>query len=152
MKTIKDMTDDELRAELARRGVTAKQNTAAQRGVEYAAKVPPVGKWHVTTEGDCEGRTTRDLGYHEGHIADIALNLAGSAYYSLSFRPAEPSAVLLKPGNEANVTLPVESGTWAMAPEERVAFFRAYLGAGGKPKNAGSVAVGTYHASVTIRK
>ena len=28
----------------------------------------PFGIWHVTTEGDCEGRSTRDLGIHEGYI------------------------------------------------------------------------------------
>lgn len=36
----------------------------------------PFGIWHVTTEGDCEGRSTRDLGIHEGYIDEIALALA----------------------------------------------------------------------------
>ena len=41
--------------------------------VQYKA----FGWWHVTTEGDDEGRTTRDLGYHYGYLDEIALRLAG---------------------------------------------------------------------------
>lgn len=51
-------------------------------------KVPefdPVGIWKVTTEADCEGRTTRELGFWEGHIADIAFYLADYCSYSLYF-------------------------------------------------------------------
>ena len=143
--------DDEERAELAHRGATAKQSAAAQRGVEYAAKVPPVGRWHVTTEGGSGGDTTTDLGYHEGHIADIALGLARYCYYSLTFIPAPPVAPVLAPGNEVSLKLSTESGTWDMTPEERVDFFRAYLNAG-KAEQAGAVAAGTFHASVTIRR
>jgi hypothetical protein len=47
----------------------------------------PIGWWHVTTEGDCEGRTTNNLGDHYGHIADIAFALADKCHYSLQFRP-----------------------------------------------------------------
>lgn len=30
------------------------------------------GFWHVTTEGDCEGRSITDLGVFEGNIDTIA--------------------------------------------------------------------------------
>lgn len=43
--------------------------------------------YHVTTEGDCEGRSTTDLGIWEGDIADIAFHLADKSYYSLNFSP-----------------------------------------------------------------
>lgn len=43
----------------------------------------PVGWWEVTTEGDCEGRSTTKLGIHYGHVAEIALSLR--AGYSLRF-------------------------------------------------------------------
>lgn len=56
----------------------------------------PVGWWNVTTEGDVEGRTTRRLGAHYGHIADIALTLADQTCYSLQFEPAQ----VIEPGIE----------------------------------------------------
>ena len=43
------------------------------------------GTWTVTTEGDCEGRTTRHLGTYIGHIDDIARALAHRTVYGLSF-------------------------------------------------------------------
>lgn len=43
------------------------------------------GFWHVTTEGDCEGRSITDLGVFEGNIDTIALALADRCYYSLRF-------------------------------------------------------------------
>lgn len=46
--------------------------------------------WIVTTEGDCEGRTTQQLGVHEGDPAIIALNLSSHACYSLEFTPVNP--------------------------------------------------------------
>lgn len=42
--------------------------------------------WHVTTQGDCEGRTTRNLGFHVGDVTVIAFNLAKESYYSLEFK------------------------------------------------------------------
>lgn len=48
----------------------------------------PVGWWKVTTEGDCEGRTTTDLGTHYGHVCEIALSLKGCGY-SLRFEPVK---------------------------------------------------------------
>lgn len=43
----------------------------------------PFGIWHVTTEGDCEGRSPRDLGFHEGYIDEIALALADKCFYEI---------------------------------------------------------------------
>ena len=43
------------------------------------------GLWKVTTEGDCEGRSIRDLGMHEGFLDEIAFALADKAYYNLKF-------------------------------------------------------------------
>ena len=45
------------------------------------------GLWEVTTEGDCEGKSTRKLGVYEGFIDDIAFALVGSCCYSLRFKP-----------------------------------------------------------------
>lgn len=46
----------------------------------------PVGWWLVSTEGDCEGKSTSDLGEHYGHVVEIALELASLASYKLTFR------------------------------------------------------------------
>jgi hypothetical protein len=45
----------------------------------------PVGWWNVTTEGDCEGRTTDQLGMHYGHVVEIAMSLPRGGSYSLRF-------------------------------------------------------------------
>jgi len=69
--------------------------------------VPQVGKngfgtWTVTTQGDEEGRTTRHLGTYTGTISEIAFALAGSCYYSLTFKISDhlPSRAT---GYEVNV-------------------------------------------------
>lgn len=50
------------------------------------------GLWRVTTEGDVEGRTVRDLGVHEGWLDEIAFALAEDCYYSLRFINLDPQA------------------------------------------------------------
>lgn len=50
----------------------------------------PYGMWRVTTEGDCEGRSVRDLGVYEGFFDEVALRLADKSYYSLTLTPVEP--------------------------------------------------------------
>ena len=39
------------------------------------------GLWNVTTEGDCEGRSVRNLGTYEGNIDEIAFALADKCFY-----------------------------------------------------------------------
>lgn len=56
------------------------------------------GVWSVTTEGDEEGRTTKDLGIHEGYIDEIAFALADKAMYRLYFKKGHyPSALDMTP-------------------------------------------------------
>lgn len=58
------------------------------------------GLWHVSTEGDVEGRSTTDLGVHEGWLDEVAFSLADRAAYSLTFTfvesviPKEPAATV----------------------------------------------------------
>lgn len=54
----------------------------------------PEGVWKVTTEGDCEGRSTRHLGTYEGHILDVVRQLAGQAYYQLTFERVKPEVAI----------------------------------------------------------
>ncbi len=88
-----NISDADLEAEYKRR-----QNVK-NREIEIASvrmKVKsPIGIWHFTTEGDCEGRSTKDLGIHEGHVGEIALKLASLAFYSINAKPIakEPDKV-----------------------------------------------------------
>ena len=47
------------------------------------------GIWNVTTEGDCEGRTMKNLGVWEGYVDEIAFELADKCFYKLYFKPAQ---------------------------------------------------------------
>lgn len=85
------------------------------------------GFWKVTTEGDCEGRSTRDLGMHFGFIDEIAFALADKCYYSLCFKEIEPFDVSVPTATKVNVTLDIDSGTWDMSPEQRVVFMNNLL-------------------------
>lgn len=88
----------------------------------------PRATWHVTTEGDCEGKTTKDLGVHHGSLPDIALALAPSAFYSLQFKQmyvTQWSEVM--PAESVNVSFAIESGTWDMPSAQRVTWFRELL-------------------------
>ncbi len=57
----------------------------------------PIGWWNVTTEGDCEGRTTNQLGDHYGHIAEIALSMKGGGYSLRFVKAQEPNGVYGSP-------------------------------------------------------
>lgn len=92
----------------------------------------PVGWWAVTTEGDCEGKSTQHLGTYYGHVAEIAFFLADRAYYGLRFDPStsifgKPSII---PTYEATkdhvwVSLGIESGTWHL--NDRARWFEKWL-------------------------
>lgn len=88
----------------------------------------PYGTWMVTTEGDCEGRSTRNLGVYVGYIDEIAFALAEKCYYSLKFEKVctdvpTPTKVLEK----VDITLDINSKTWKLSPHDRVEFFRNML-------------------------
>lgn len=61
--------------------------------------------YKVTTEGDCEGRTTRDLGVWQGDIIDIALGLADQCAYSLTFKEIEINGALQPTRKEVEITM-----------------------------------------------
>ena len=76
------------------------------------------GFWHVTTEGDCEGRSITDLGVFEGNIDTIALALADRCYYyTLYFTAVDPTAYDKTPKkDEINISI-----YGASAPERNAA-------------------------------
>ena len=80
----------------------------------------PKGTWNVTTEGDVEGRSTRNLGTHTGYVDEIALYLADQCYYSLQFTRVEPVLEYKPTKDKVNVTFDIGSGTWDLKGDERV--------------------------------
>ena len=55
----------------------------------------PNGLWKVSTEADCEGRSTRDLGIYRGNWYEIALHLADRSGYSLTFEKIDETKFTL---------------------------------------------------------
>ncbi len=72
------------------------------------------GTWDVTTEGDCEGRSTKDLGRFIGYVDEIALRLASKAYYGLCFKKVTPDKKEdhIPTDVSVNVLFSIDSGTW----------------------------------------
>jgi hypothetical protein len=112
-KTLHTATIEELQAEIARKKRISEALPVTNLKNGYDS---PLGMWHVTTEGDCEGRTTLDLGYHEGHIVDIAYGLADKCCYSLQFSRVKPDQLpkAKQPKNikSVSISLNIDSGTW----------------------------------------
>lgn len=111
-ESITQFRTDQLRRELERR----ERQEAAQLADDWPES--PVGWWKITTDGDVEGRSTRDLGIHYGHVADLAMEFGGSAMYSLKFSPAEPPEPT--PTGRVHIQLDITSGTWDMKKDARV--------------------------------
>lgn len=87
---------------------------------------PVYGLFNVTTEGDCEGRTIKDLGTYEGYIDEIAFALADRCYYSLTFHQMNPEEVKLDmtpKRKEVNIELDIDSGTWDLKVKDRIKYF-----------------------------
>jgi len=100
----------------------------------------------VTTEGDEEGRATKDLGVHEGYLDEIAFALAPAACYGLRFSAVKAREYRSRnPGLEVNVSLDFETRTWNLSEEERIAYFSEMLE--GRPV---SIGVSNWYASVKL--
>lgn len=90
----------------------------------------PYGIWEVTTEGDCEGRSTTKLGIYKGYIDDIAFALADKCYYCLCFHavdPNNPKFDMTPKRQYVDIMLDITSGTWKMSKEVRVAELSSLL-------------------------
>jgi hypothetical protein len=113
----------------------------------------PVGTWHVTTEGDCEGKSTKDLGIHTGHVADIARVLGNHCFYSLQFEQVLISETVPEPEKECksvNIKLGIDSGTWNSEIGERARWMKTFLGKN-STKTPFTVHPGTYFSSVVLK-
>lgn len=113
------------------------------------------GRWKVTTEGDCEGKSVTDLGEHDGFVDEIARKLAHRCYYSLTFhavRPPKPTKPDVMPDpsrvKAVSVCLDIESGTWDLKPaKHRAEVVGALFKKAGRPV---TILEGTYFASFII--
>lgn len=104
------------------------------------------GLWHVTTEGDVEGRSITDLGVHEGYLDEIASDLAYKCYYSLQFSLENPNRIPRGTNiNSVSIALDIESGTWDMKGPQRVKFVSELL----KDRKV-TVTESNYYASVVL--
>lgn len=84
----------------------------------------PYGTWQVTTEGDCEGRSTRNLGVYVGYLDDIAFALADKCFYSLRFTKICTEIPVPESAREnVSVSLDIKSNTWDMDGKDRVTYF-----------------------------
>jgi len=116
----------------------------------------PVGVWSVTTEGDVEGRSTTNLGFWRGHIAEIAFHLASN--YTLNFKDESGSFAAWKEVPKDNVThhkhvwisLGADSGTWGMDSAERAKRIAAFLKAGDQLTVFGEYKNTRYFAGVCL--
>lgn len=108
----------------------------------------PVGLWCVTTQGDEEGKSTKQLGVHEGHIVDIARALSAEAFYDLNFRPmkALDKMKIRAPRANVHVQLDIDSGTWEMEKEPRMAYFRTMI----KDRDDVRISASNYYGAVVF--
>lgn len=78
------------------------------------------GLWRVTTEGDCEGRSIKDLGIYEGNIDELAFALADKCMYALKFSAVDPIELDMSPKcKTVDIQLNISSGTWDMKSTTR---------------------------------
>lgn len=83
------------------------------------------GTFQVTTEGDCEGRTTRDLGIYTGYIDEIAFALADKCYYKLCFTKVEPKKISMIPKRDkVEISLDINSGIWDLNNTGAMSYFK----------------------------
>ncbi len=105
------------------------------------------GEWIVTTEGDVEGRSTQNLGVHEGYVDEIALSLANRSYYILNFRRTNTKILKNVSPTKDKTNIKVEGMTDSSDRKYRVEEYKKFF--------AGRdifVTECNYYASVTISK
>lgn len=86
------------------------------------------GTFEVTTEGDCEGRSIRNLGTYTGYIDEIAFALADKCYYTLCFKLVEPTSLDLTPKKDTvKISLGIDSGTWDLNNADAKDYFEDFF-------------------------
>ena len=110
--------------------------------------MPVYGFWEVSTEGDCEGKTSKKLGIHKGYLDEVALHLGNKACYGLYIKEATDKNPLLRlePNcNSVNISLDIKTNTWDLSPSQRAIEIGKFL----KDRPV-VVSQSNYHACVTL--
>lgn len=110
--SLSDFSTEMLEKELERRKEAGK--LVNQFTSSYGS---PIGLWRVTTSPYTDGSSVMDLGYHQGHIADIALKLSG--FSKLDFQKVTECQELNFPesNNEVNIVFN-QIGSWGISQWE----------------------------------
>lgn len=86
------------------------------------------GTFNVTTEGDCEGRSIKNLGTYTGYIDEIAFALADKCCYTLCFKLVEPESFDLTPKKDTvNISLDIDSGAWDLNIEDATEYLKNFF-------------------------
>ena len=87
------------------------------------------GTFEVTTEGDCEGRSIRNLGIHTGYIDEIAFALADKCYYTLKFQLVEPPTPLdlIPKKDTVRISLGIDSEVWDLNVVDAKEYFKNFF-------------------------
>lgn len=154
---LNEFSVDQLKAELAKREAEEARRLASKPDSNYGmgddwVNMSEYGTWEVTTEGDCEGWTTENLGIYQGYLSEIAFALADQCCYKLSFRPARVLKPVLKTGpKEVNIQLAFDSMTWDQQRDRRAVNVGAWLMKDGKPRVTGfKTEPSSHYASVKL--
>ena len=86
------------------------------------------GTFKVTTEGDCEGKSVRDLGVYTRYIDEIAFALADKCYYTLCFTLVEPTILDLTPKKDTvKISLNIDSRAWDFNGADAMEYFKDFF-------------------------
>ena len=86
-----------------------------------------LGLWEVTTEGDCEGRTTRDLGTYYGNFDEVAFHVADKVMYKLTLTKIEPTNEFTPKADNVLIQFNMNSGMYHMTPEQTEPIWNSLL-------------------------
>ena len=87
----------------------------------------PYGLWEVTTEGDCEGKSTIHLGTFIGYLDEIATALSGAAFYTLTFKKISGEKAPVSYPSVKDVHVNLSGGPAISDDSKRLALFRQML-------------------------
>lgn len=87
------------------------------------------GTFKVTTEGDCEGKSVRDLGTYTGYIDEIAFALADKCEYKLHFKQVHPEELdmTLPKRDKVEISLDIDSGIWDLNVDNAKEYFKDFF-------------------------
>ena len=86
------------------------------------------GTFNVTTEGDCEGRSIKNLGTYTGYIDEIAFALADKCCYTLCFKLVDHTSLDLIPKKDTvKISVDIDSGAWDLNIADAKDYFKKFF-------------------------